>query len=117
MLRWTTDSIGAEDLAPACLTSSLEHSTSNAPMPSLTPSVQPVTWAILTWSSLDLHLVLRFAPMPRRRNFRQPSDAPMLHASVLPVLLFSAELLQFSVSLSFFFVYCFVWHFYFIPEI
>ena len=61
MLRSTTSSTGAEGLAPACLTSSLEHSTSNAPMPSLTPSVQPVTWLsclglrlIFIWCS-DLH--------------------------------------------------------------
>ena len=37
-----TDSSGAEDLAPGHLTSSLEHSTLNAPMLDLTPSVQPV---------------------------------------------------------------------------
>ena len=52
LFRWTTGSTGAEDLAPACLTSSLEHSISNAPMPSLTPSVQPVTW--LSWLGLRL---------------------------------------------------------------
>ena len=38
-------------------------------------------------------------------------------ASVLPVLLISVELVQFSVSLSSFFVFCFVWPFYFIPGI
>ena len=39
-----TGSTGAEGVAPSCLTSSLEHSTLIAPMPNLTPSVQPVTW-------------------------------------------------------------------------
>ena len=34
-----------------------------------------------------------------------------------PVSLSFAELVQFSVSLSSFFVFCFVWPFYFIPEI
>ena len=37
--------------------------------------------------------------------------------SVKPMLLFSAELVQFSVSLSFFFVFYFAWAFYFIPGI
>ena len=76
MLRCTIGSTGAEGLAPAQFASSLQHSTSNAPMPSLTPSVQPVTWLSWLWSLLDLHLVLRLALMPGRRNFRQPSDAP-----------------------------------------
>ena len=42
MLRCITGSTGAEDLAPARLTSSLEHITLNAPMPLMTPSVHPV---------------------------------------------------------------------------
>ena len=50
MLRRTTGSTGAEGLAPAQLASSLEHSTSIAPMPLLRPSVQPV-----------LHLISRGA--------------------------------------------------------
>src|SRR6185437_7152690 len=33
----------------------------------------------MTWSLLDLHLLLRLALMSRRWIFRQPSDAPMLH--------------------------------------
>ena len=40
--------------------------------------------------------------MPGRRIFRLPSDAPMLHASVKPVPLFSAELIQFSMLFEFF---------------
>src|SRR6185312_12717829 len=54
MLRYTTGSTGAEGLAPAGLTSSLEHSTSNAPMPLLTPSVHPVLYFFL-------HLISRGA--------------------------------------------------------
>jgi len=42
LLRRTIGSTGAEDFAPARLTSSLEHSTLNAPMPIMKPSVQPV---------------------------------------------------------------------------
>ena len=69
--------------------------------------------SFFTWS-LE---ALSPAPMPERRIFRKPSDAPMLWASVLPVLLISVELVQFSVSLSSFFVFCFVWPFYIIPGI
>src|SRR6185312_17502405 len=47
MLRCTTGSTGAEGLAPAGLTSSLEYSTSNAPMPRLTSSVHPVLYFFL----------------------------------------------------------------------
>ena len=54
MLRRTTGSTGAEGLAPAQLASSLEHSTSIAPMPLLRPSVQPVL-------HLFLHLISRGA--------------------------------------------------------
>ena len=42
LLRRTTGSTGAKGLAAARLTTSLEHSTLNAPMPILKPSVQPV---------------------------------------------------------------------------
>ena len=45
---------GAEGLAAARLTSSLEHSTLNAPMPFLNPSVQPVL-------HFFLHLISRGA--------------------------------------------------------
>ena len=54
MLRRTADSTGAEGLAPAQLASSLENSTSIAPMPLLRPSVQPVL-------HLFLHLISRGA--------------------------------------------------------
>ena len=54
MLRRTTGSTGADGLAAARLTTSLEHSTSNAPMPSLTPSVHPVL-------RFFLHLISRGA--------------------------------------------------------
>ena len=67
-------SSGAEGLDAACLTSSLEHSTLNAPMLNLTSSVQPVLHSFFTWSPE----VFRLARMPGRRIFRQPSDAPML---------------------------------------
>ena len=48
MLRCLAGSTGAEDLAPARLTSSLEHGTFNAPMPILKPLVQPVLHLIFT---------------------------------------------------------------------
>jgi len=67
-------SSGAEGLAATCLTSSLEHSTLNAPMLNLASSVQPVLHSFFTWSPE----VLRLARIPGRRIFRQPSDAPML---------------------------------------
>ena len=54
MLRCTSGSTGAEGVAPARLTSSLEHSTLNAPMPLLTPSVHPVL-------RFFLHLIFRDA--------------------------------------------------------
>ena len=54
MLRCITGSTGAEDLAPARLTSSLEHSTLNAPMLLMTPSVYPVL-------HFFLHLIFRGA--------------------------------------------------------
>ena len=54
MLLCITGSTGAEDLAPARLTSSLEHNTLNAPMPLMTPSVHPVL-------HFFLHLISRGA--------------------------------------------------------
>ena len=54
MLRCLAGSTGAEDLAPARLTSSLEHSTLNALMPLMTPSVHPVL-------HFFLHLISRGA--------------------------------------------------------
>ena len=48
MLRCLSGSTGAEDLAPARLTSSLEHGTLNALMPILKPSVQPVLHLMFT---------------------------------------------------------------------
>ena len=54
MLRCTLGSTGAEGVAPARLTSSLEHSILNAPMLDLTPSVQPVLYFFL-------HLISRGA--------------------------------------------------------
>ena len=53
MLRCLSGSTGAEDLAPARLTSSLEHSTLNAPMPLMTPSVQLVLHFFLHLISRD----------------------------------------------------------------
>ena len=52
MHRCFTGSTGAEDLALARLASSLEHRTSNAPMPFLGPSVQPVPIGRLGFDSL-----------------------------------------------------------------
>src|SRR6185312_12910294 len=75
MLRWTTGSTGAEDLAPACLTSSLEYSTSNAPMPSLTPSVQPVTWLSL----LGLRLISIWCSNLHRCQCVGTSDNHRMH--------------------------------------
>src|SRR6185312_12926385 len=54
MLRRLAGSTGAEDFAPARLTSSLEHGTLNAPMSILKPSVQPVL-------HFFLHLISRGA--------------------------------------------------------
>jgi len=42
LLRWCIDSSGAEGFAAAHLTSSLDNSTSIAPMPVPDPSVKPV---------------------------------------------------------------------------
>ena len=54
LLRWGIGSSGAESLAAARLTTSLEHSTLNAPMSLLTPSVHPVL-------RFFLHLISRGA--------------------------------------------------------
>ena len=74
MLRCTTGSTDAKGVAPLRLTSSLEHSTLNAPTLLFIPSVQPVLHSFFTWSP-EAH---RLVPMPGRRIFWQPSDAPML---------------------------------------
>ena len=68
-------------------------------------------------ASLDLQRRTDLCHTVGRQIFWQPSDAPMLGASVLPVLLISVELFQFSVSLSSFFVFCFACPFYFVPGI
>ena len=87
MLRCITGSTGAEDLAPARLTSSLEHSTLNAPMPLLTPSVHPVL-------HFFLHLISRGAQTCAKAR---ASDLPIIigctdaKASVLLVLLNSSN--------------------------
>jgi len=76
MLQCTIGWTGAEGLAPVCLTSSLEHSTSNTPMPSFTPSDQPVTWQswlglrlISIWWS-DLHRCQGVGPSDNHRMHR-----------------------------------------------
>ena len=66
MHRCLAGSTGAEDLAPARLTSSLEYSTSNAPMPLLTPSVHPVL-------RFFLHLISRGTQAFAKAR---PSDLP-----------------------------------------
>ena len=71
-------SSGAEGLAAARLTSSLDNSTSIAPMPVPDPSVKPV---LLSFPHLAQH-ALPNAPMQGRRCIRQPSDAPMVEPSV-----------------------------------
>ena len=105
MHRCFTGSTGAEDLALARLAPSLEHNTSNAPMPLLTPSVHPVLKNLLLgtlhrlWNIVyPMHRCLSWIRRFNRcltdlhqklghRIIRQPSDAPMPIASVLPVLL------------------------------
>ena len=57
-------------------------------------------------ASLDVQRRTDLCHSIGRRIFRQPS--------VLPVPLVSVELVQFSVSLSSFFVFCFAWHLYII---
>ena len=54
MLRCITGSTGAEGVAAVRLTSSLEHSTLNAPMPLMTPSIHPML-------HFFLHLISRGA--------------------------------------------------------
>ena len=113
MLRCTTGSTGAEGVAPPHFTSSLEHSMLNVPMLVLTSSVQPVP---LRFPHLA-QLVRQIAPMHRASDLPTTIGCTDAWASVKPVLLISVELVQFSVPLSSFFVFCFVWHFYFIPGI
>ena len=114
MLRSGIGSTGAEEFHWSTQTSSLEQSTFNAPLLDSKASVQPVlktSWGPpkhALWNKV--HLMHRcFAWYHRfnwwyrmiwfqlaskrerptgRRNFRQASDAPMLGASVKPVLLF-----------------------------
>jgi len=74
MLRCTVGSTGAEDLASARLTSSLDNSTLNAPMPLSDPSVKLV---LLSFSHLAQY-ARPITPMQWRRFFRQPSDVPMV---------------------------------------
>jgi hypothetical protein len=67
-------SSGAEGLADVRLTSSLDNSTSIAPMPVPDPSVKPVP---LSFSHLAQHARPN-APIWGHRCIRQPSDAPMV---------------------------------------
>ena len=67
-------SSGAEGLAAAHLTSSLDNSTLIAPMPLSDPSVKPV---LLSFSHLAQY-ARPIIPMQWRRFFRQPSDVPMV---------------------------------------
>ena len=87
MLRCTTGSTGAEDVASARLTSLLKHSTLNAPMHLLTLSVHPML-------HFFLHLISRGA---QTCDKDRASDLPTTigctdaKASVLPVLLNSSN--------------------------
>jgi len=56
LLRCSVGWTGAEGSSLGHLTSSLEHSMPNAPMPDVIPSVQPVPHMIFTWSSEALKL-------------------------------------------------------------
>ena len=106
MLRRSVGSTGAEEVFTSTHTSSLEHSTSNAPMVDFEVSVQPVLktswgppkhalwnkvhllhrcfawdhrfnrWYRVTWLDFSLHP--EEIGRQGRRNFRQASDAPML---------------------------------------
>jgi len=75
LLRWGIGSSGAEGLAAAHLTSSLDNSMLNAPMPDSDPSVKPV---LLSFPHLTQY-TLPITPMLRCRFFRQLPDAPMVH--------------------------------------
>ena len=78
LLRRTTGSTGAEGLAAARLTTSLEHSTLIAPMLYLTPSVQPVL-------HLFLHLISRGAQSCTKAGHRRCSILHQSRASDLPI--------------------------------
>ena len=67
-------SSGAEGLAAAHLTSSLDNSMLIAPMPLSDPSVKPV---LLSFPHLAQY-ARPITPMQWRRFFRQPSDVPMV---------------------------------------
>ena len=67
-------SSGAEGLAAAHLTSSLDNSTLIAPMPLSDPSVKPV---LLSFSHLAQY-ARPIIPMQWRRFFRKPSDVLMV---------------------------------------
>ena len=67
-------SSGAEGLAAAHLTLSLDNSTLVAPMPLSDPSVKPV---LLSFFHLAQY-ARPITPMQWRRFFRQPSDVPMV---------------------------------------
>ena len=74
LLRWGIGSSGAEGLATAHLTSSLDNSMLIAPMLVSDPSVKPV---LLSFSHLAQYARPN-APMQGRQCIRQPSDAPMV---------------------------------------
>ena len=67
-------SSGAEGLAAAHLTSSLDNSTLIAPMPLSDPSVKPVLLSFPHLAQYARPITL----MQWRRFFRQPSDVPMV---------------------------------------
>jgi hypothetical protein len=69
LLRWGIGSSGAEGLASGHLTSSLDNSTSIAPMPAPDPSVKLV---LLSFSHLAQYARPN-APMHGHRCIRQPS--------------------------------------------
>ena len=101
MFRCTIGSTGAEGVAPALLTSSLDNGMLIAPMLDLASSIQPVP---LRFSHLD-QLAHQIAPMHRASDLPTTIGCTDAWASVKQVLLISVELVQFSVSLSSFFVF------------
>src|SRR6185312_10309449 len=88
MHRCLTGSTGAEDLALARLASSLEHTTPNAPMPFLGPSVQPVPIGRLSFDSL-LHQSTMASVLPTTIGC---SDAHGIGSSGLATPIFSFSL-------------------------
>ena len=81
-----------------------------APMLNLASLVQPMP---LRFPHLD-QLAHQIAPMHSASDLPTTIGCTDAWASVKPVLLISVELVQFSVSLSSFFVFCLIWPFYFI---